>query len=163
LSHNQTDEGVTMPTLLVRMQVKAGKAARYEEILRELVKDTKASEPHCLRYEYWRGAEANAYYCLLSFTDTRAFYLHQSSEYHEQYLPELFDMFDGFSIEYVDPIERGGAGLPLTHDTPLPPDAPARMKDAVAKYPIAVQALWAALRSTDHSPNAVSGTQLSSR
>lgn len=135
-----------MPTLLVRMQVKAGKAARYEEILRALVADTEAHEPDCLRYEYWRGAEANAYYCLLSFRDTRSFYVHQSSEYHEKYLPELFEMFDGFSIEYVDPIERGGSGLPLTQDVPLGPDASARMKEAVAKYPIAVQAWWAALR-----------------
>jgi quinol monooxygenase YgiN len=135
-----------MPTLLVRMQVKAGKAARYEEILRELVKDTKANEPGCLRYEYWRGAEPNAYYCLLSFTDTHAFYVHQSSEYHETYLPELFEMFDGFSIEYVDPIERGGSQLPLTQDVPLAADASARMKEAVAKYPIAVQAWWSALR-----------------
>lgn len=135
-----------MPTLLVRMQVKAGKAARYEEILRALVADTKAHEPDCLRYEYWRGAEPNAYYCLLSFTDTRAFYVHQSSEYHEAYLPELFEMFDGFSIEYVDPIERGGSGLPLTQDVPLPAGAPGRMKEAAEKYPIAVQAWWAALR-----------------
>jgi quinol monooxygenase YgiN len=130
----------------VRVPSADSNAARYEEILRELVKDTNTHEPDCLRYEYWRGAEPNAYYCLLSFTDTRAFYLHQASEYHEQYLPELFDMFDGFSIEYVDPIERGGSGLPLTHDTPLAPDAPAPMKEAVAKYPIAVQAWWAALR-----------------
>lgn len=135
-----------MPTLLVRMQVKAGKARRYEEILRELVKDTQASEPDCLRYEYWRGAEPNAYYCLLSFTDTHAFYVHQSSEYHEQYLPELFEMFDGFSIEYVDPIERGGSGLPLTQDVPLAPDVSGRMQEAVARYPIAVQQWWAALR-----------------
>jgi quinol monooxygenase YgiN len=135
-----------MPTLLVRMQVKTGKAARYEEILRELVKDTQAHEPGCLRYEYWRGAEPDSYYCLLSFTDTQAFYVHQSSEYHEQYLPELFEMFDGFSIEYVDPVDRGGAGLPLTQDVALPPDAPPRMQEAVAKYPIAVQAWWAALR-----------------
>ena len=68
-----------MPTLLVRMQVKAGMAARYEEILRALVADTEANEPGCLRYEYWRGAEPNAYYCLLSFENTQAFYLHQSS------------------------------------------------------------------------------------
>ncbi|MCU0977275.1 MAG: antibiotic biosynthesis monooxygenase [Steroidobacteraceae bacterium] len=95
-----------MPTLLVRMQVKAGKAARYEEILRELVKDTKANEPGCLRYEYWRGAEPNAYYCLLSFTDTHAFYVHQSSEYHETYLPELFEMFDWRSTR--SPCRRGG-------------------------------------------------------
>ena len=135
-----------MPTLLVRMQVKPGKARRYEEILRELVKDTQANEPGCLRYEYWRGGEPNAYYCLLSFTGTHAFYLHQSSEYHEQYLPELFEMFDGFSIEYVDPIERGGSGLPLTQDVPLAPGVPGRMKEAVAKYPIAVQTWWSALR-----------------
>lgn len=135
-----------MPTLLVRMQVKPGKDRRYEEILRELVKDTQANEPGCLRYEYWRGAEPNAYYCLLSFTDTQAFYVHQSSEYHEQYLPELFEMFDGFSIEYVDPVERGGSGLPLTQDVPLAPDVSGRMKEAAAKYPIAVQAWWAALR-----------------
>jgi len=135
-----------MPTLLVRMQVKPGKAARYEEILRKLVEDTEANEPDCLRYEYWRGAAENSYYCLLSFTDTHAFYTHQSSEYHEEYLPELFTMFDGFSIEYVDPIERGGANLPLTHDTPLAADVSDRMKDAVGKYPIAVQAWWAALR-----------------
>ena len=135
-----------MPTLLVRMQVKAGKAARYEEILRELVKDTRANEPGCLRYEYWRGAEPNAYYCLLSFTDTQSFYLHQSSEYHETYLPELFEMFDGFSIEYVDPVEGGGAELPLTQDVPLAPGVSDRMKEAVTKYPIAVQAWWSALR-----------------
>jgi quinol monooxygenase YgiN len=135
-----------MPTLLVRMKAKPASCARYEEILRELVRETRAHEPDCLRYEYWRGAEPCVYYCLLSFTDNTAFYVHQSSHYHEVALPELFTMFEDFSIEYVDPIEGGGADLPLTDTVGLPPGAPAPLLAAMEKYPVAVQAWWQALR-----------------
>ena len=136
-----------MPTILAHIKTKPGKSSRFETILRELVQHTRSSEPNCLRYEYWRGATPDRYYALLSFVDSRAFYEHQASEYHERYVPELLDMFEEFSLEYVDPVENGGSDLPLTANAPLTAgDSPA-LKEQAVKYPISTQAWWSALRT----------------
>lgn len=134
-----------MPSLLCHIQVRAGQAARFETILKDLAAHTQAHEAGCLRYEYWRGARENFYYAFLAFVDSRAFYEHQASEYHEQYLDELLNMFEAFSIEYVDPVQGGGSGLPATIDSPLGPDADGRLGVQKQRYPMAVQGWWAAL------------------
>lgn len=135
-----------MPTILAHIKTKAGMTTRFETILRELVAHTRSSEPNCLRYEYWRGAASERYYALLSFVDSRAFYEHQASEYHERYLPELLDMFEEFSLEYVDPVENGGSGLPPTANAPLGLNDSAALKEQAVKYPISTPTWWSALR-----------------
>jgi quinol monooxygenase YgiN len=135
-----------MPTILAHIKTKPGKATRFESILRELVVHTRSSEPNCLRYEYWRGAAPERYYALLSFVDSRAFYEHQASEYHERFVPELLDMFEEFSMEYVDPVENGGSNLPLTANAPLSSSDSAALKDQAQKYPISTQPWWSAMR-----------------
>ena len=135
-----------MAALLCHIQVRAGKSERFETILKDLAAHTHAHEPGCLRYEYWRGAKPDFYYAFLAFVDARAFYEHQASEYHEQYLDELLNMFDAFSIEYVDPVEKGGADLPATVDGPLGADEGGRLAAQKERYPMAVQGWWGALR-----------------
>jgi quinol monooxygenase YgiN len=131
-----------MVTLLAHIKVKPGRAHRFEEILRDMVAQTKASEPDCLRYEYWRGAEENFYYCLLSFTSKIDFYNHQNSDYHEGYLEEFGACFADLRLEYIDPVADGGSGLGATHDPALPADASDLLRSAAEKFRITIQPWW---------------------
>ena len=136
-----------MSSMLVHIKVRAGQAPRFETVLKDLTAHTPAHEPGCLRYEYWRGASENQHYAFLAFVDGRAFYEHQASEYHEQYLEALLNMFETFSIENVDPIEAGGSGLPATVDSPLGLDPEGRLGVQKQRYPISVQAWWERVRT----------------
>jgi quinol monooxygenase YgiN len=131
-----------MVTLLAHIRVKDGRAARFEEILRDMVAQTKSREPECLRYEYWRGAEINFYYCLLSFTSKIAFYNHQNSDYHEGYLEEFGACFADLKLEYIDPVADGGSGLGPTRNPALPADASDLLRSAGEKFPITIQPWW---------------------
>lgn len=134
-----------MPTMLARMVAKQNAGPRFEEIARDMVRQTFANEPGCLRYEYWRGAEPNHYYCLLSFKDNPAFYTHQASSYHLGHLPELMGMFESFSLEFVDPIAGAGSDLPRTRDTALETQAARELREQETLYPIHEAAWWEAL------------------
>jgi quinol monooxygenase YgiN len=131
-----------MITLLVHIQVHPERAARFEEILRDMVTQTKSREPACLAYEYYRGEAPFSYYCRLAFASKIAFYEHQNSEYHEGYLAEFAACFASVRLEYLDPVGSGGSMLGATEDTKLPPDADAALVEAERKYPIAVQDWW---------------------
>ena len=135
-----------MITLLVHIQVHAERAQRFEEILRDMVAQTKRREPACLAYEYYRGASAFSYYCRLVFASKIAFYDHQNSDYHEGYLADFAACFASLKLEYLDPVGGGGSMLGATEDSPLAPDADAALRQAEQKYPIAVQGWWESLR-----------------
>jgi quinol monooxygenase YgiN len=137
-----------MITLLVHIRVHEGKAARFEEILADMVAQTKASEPDCLAYEYYRGAEPNSYYCRLAFASKIAFYNHQNSTYHEGYLAEFAACFAALKLEYIDPVAAGGSGLDPTNNPALPADATGPLRDAETKYPIDIPNWWLNLRRT---------------
>ena len=66
-----------MASLLAHIKIQPGKEQKWEAIMHDMVSQTFASEEGVVRYEYWKGQEPNAYYCLLSFKDKWAFYHHQ--------------------------------------------------------------------------------------
>jgi quinol monooxygenase YgiN len=132
------------------MRVHSDKTTRFEEILQDMVAQTKSREPDCLRYEYFRGAEPNTYYCMLAFTSKIAFYHHQNSSYHDGYLEEFGACFAELRLEYIDPVAAGGSAFDPTTSPALPADADGPLREAQSRYPIAVQGWWMKLRQTKH-------------
>lgn len=100
-----------MATILAHITVRPGMAAEFEGVARTLYAATHDLEPRVRRYEYWRGADENTYYSLLSFDTFNDFIGHQASDHHESASPQLGKMIAGLRLEWVDPI--GGAS-PLT-------------------------------------------------
>ena len=133
-----------MTTLLAHIRIKPGKEAKWEVIIADMVAQTFATEDGVLRYEYWKGQEPNAYYCLLSFADKWAFYEHQMSDHHEGH--DFADVLDSIRLEYVDPVEGAGGGLTRTLDPPMPPDASEMQRTAQARFPLTVPEWWSGRR-----------------
>jgi quinol monooxygenase YgiN len=131
-----------MATLLAHIHIKPGKEAKWEAIMHDMVRQTFGTEEGVLRYEYWKGHEENAYYCLLSFKDKWAFYHHQMSEHHEGH--DFADVLAGIRLEYIDPVEGAGGGLPHTTDPALPDDASEEMRIAQERFPLTIPAWWGA-------------------
>jgi quinol monooxygenase YgiN len=128
-------------TLLAHIRIKPGKEEKWEAIMADMARETFATEEGVLRYEYWKGQDENSYYCLLSFSDKWAFYHHQMSDHHESH--DFGDVLADIRLEYLDPVEAGGSGLPRTLDPPLAPDATEAMQTAQARFPIQVAPWWA--------------------
>ncbi|MBL0115761.1 MAG: hypothetical protein IPP45_10220 [Sphingomonadales bacterium] len=105
-----------------------------------MVAQTFANETSVTRYEYWKGQEENAYYCLLSFADKWAFYRHQMSPHHEGH--DFADVLADIRLEYVDPVKGAGGGLARTEDLPLPPDADDDLRTAQMRFPLSIPTWW---------------------
>ena len=58
-----------MTTLLAHIEIKPGREAQFEDIMRDMVQKTLSEEDGVLRYEYFKGQQDNFYYCLLAFRD----------------------------------------------------------------------------------------------
>lgn len=129
-----------MASLLAHIQIKPGKEEKWEAIMRDMVHHTFGTEEGVIRYEYWKGQEPLSYYCLLSFKDKWAFYHHQMSDHHEGH--DFADVLAGIKLEYVDPVEGAGGGLPHTSDPALPCDANEAMRTAQERFPLAIPAWW---------------------
>ena len=129
-----------MATLLAHIEIHPGKEEKWEAIVADMVKQTFEQEEGVLRYEYFKGQKPNFYYCLLSFTDKWAFYLHQGSDYHEGH--DFADVIAGIELEYLDPV-TGACDLPHTENPPLPADAGETLRQIEAAFPISVPAWWA--------------------
>ena len=129
-----------MATILAHIDIQPGKEAKWEAIIADMVKQTFEQEEGVLRYEYFKGQTPNHYYCLLSFEDKWAFYVHQASDYHEGH--DFADVIAGIELEYIDPV-RNASGLPATENPPLPEDATELLKQTEATFPIAIASWWA--------------------
>lgn len=133
-----------MTTILAHLTIKPGKEAAFEDIAREMVRQTTGNEPGCVRYEYWRGQDARNYYVLLAFRDSGAFYEHQASDWHEQYTNPLRDCWETIRLEILDPVP-GASPLSPTVEQPLPDDAPEAQRRHEAAIPITRAAWWDSL------------------
>ena len=130
-----------MATLLAHIEVKPGREAEFEAIAADLYRDTHASEPACLRYEYWRGAEPGHYYSLLSFEDFHAFLRHQGSDHHEEASRRIGEVCARVRLEWVDPIPDASA-LPATEMQELPAGADETTARHHRWYAAVVQPWW---------------------
>ena len=111
-----------MATILAHIQVHDGREADFEEVAARLHQETHDRETGVRHYEYWRGAEAGLYYCLLAFDDFRAFLVHQTSDHHETASPKLGELIRDMKLEWVDPV-GGASKLPPTNMQDLPDGA----------------------------------------
>ena len=108
-----------MATILAHITVRPGMAGEFEGVARTLYAATHHLEPRVRRYEYWRGADENTYYSLLSFDTFNDFLAHQTSDHHESASPQLGRMIAGLRLEWVDPI-AGASPLTPTDGEALP-------------------------------------------
>jgi quinol monooxygenase YgiN len=129
-----------MATLLAHIKIQPGKEAKWEAIMHDMVAETFGTEDGVIRYEYWKGQEPLSYYCLLSFKDKWAFYHHQMSDHHEGH--DFADVLAGITLEYIDPVQGAGGGLPPTTDPALPDDASDTTKIAQERFPLSIPAWW---------------------
>ncbi len=134
-----------MATILAHLQVKPGMAARFEEIASELYRLTHEHESDVRRYEYWRGADENTYYTLLSFDTFLDFITHQTSDHHESASPQLGEVLAGLRLEWVDPI-RGASDLTPTDRQDPPADASALVRAYAERFAAQVADWWLPLR-----------------
>jgi len=128
-----------MATILAHIEIKPGTETQWEAIMSDMVSQTFAHEEGVLRYEYFKGQSPLHYYCLLSFEDKMAFYVHQASDYHEGH--DFASVLADFTLEYLDPV-KGACALPPTLNSPLPSDATDALRAAEALFPINVAAWW---------------------
>ncbi len=128
-----------MATLLCHIEINPGKENEFEAVMKEMYRRTHAEEPNCVRYEYFRGAKQNFYYCLLSFTDYASFLLHQVSDYHEGF--DFASMIKSLELEWVDPVTEA-APLKPTEPGDLPDNASDTIKAAAEAYVMNLQEWW---------------------
>lgn len=122
-----------------------GAAARFEEIAVALHRATHDHEDRVRRYEYWRGAEPDTYYSLLSFDSFDDFLVHQTSEHHESASPQLREVLAGIRLEWVDPI-TGASPLVPTEQTAVAADADELTRRYAERFAADVAAWWLPLR-----------------
>ena len=132
-----------MATFLAKIKVFEGKEAAFEEVARNMFRDTHAHEPTCRRYEYWRGAESRTYYCMESFDDYLGFMQHQTSDHHEA--PDFGALLENLELEWIDPIQ-GACELTETNPKDLPDDASDAMQQHADNMPVVLQEWWLRLR-----------------
>ena len=134
-----------MATFLAHIKIFEGKEAEFEEVSRTMYEATHRAEPHCRRYEFWRGAEPRSYYCLESFDDFLAFMNHQTSDHHEA--PDFGSLLETIELEWLDPVQ-GASDLVPTEAQELPADAGDFTRSKTAGHTVVMQAWWEALRVT---------------
>lgn len=135
-----------MATILAHITVKPGCAARFEQIAAELYRSTHDIETNVRRYEYWRGADENTYYTLLSFDSFGDFLVHQTSDHHESASPALGEVIAGLSLEWVDPITSASPLTPTVATELPPPDASALLRLYAERFAAQEQPWWQPLR-----------------
>lgn len=129
-----------MATLLAHMRVRPGKEAEWEALMRSMTLETFRKEGGVIRYEFWKGETERTYYCLLAFKDKFAYYEHQMSEAFQE--ADLSPLLEEHTVEYLDPVQGAGGGLPPTRDPPLPDDAGEELREMQQLYPIRMPAWW---------------------
>lgn len=134
-----------MATLLAHIKVKPGMASRFEDISRKLYAESHAKETRILRYEYFRGAEPDTFYTLLSFDSFVGFLEHQTSDHHEIAAPSIGEVVEAIKLEWVDPLQ-GGSPLPPTNNEAVAADAAELTKRYAERYAPHVADWWLAQR-----------------
>lgn len=130
-----------MATMLAHIQVKPGREAAFEAVIRPLFTRSHADEAALLRYEYWRGETVGRYYALLAFSDYAGFMAHQDSDHHEAATPLLGDLVAEMWLEWLSPVE-GASPLPAFTSAALPSNPSAVMRRYAAMFPMASPDWW---------------------
>jgi quinol monooxygenase YgiN len=84
-----------MPTAIVKIKIKAGREADFEDFARNLVKVVNEKEPGVRFYQAFGTSEPGHYCFLESFIDEEASKAHVKSDHFRAIRPALVDFFDG--------------------------------------------------------------------
>ena len=139
-----------MATILAHITIKEGKEAAFEDLAKELYRESHETETGLLRYEYWRGADPGTYYTLLAFDDHRTFIVHQTSDHHETAAPVLGQVIEKIRLEFVDPI-GGASPLPPTEHQDPPEEADDLTVTYTDRFAARVADWWHALRPKERA------------
>lgn len=135
-----------MATILAHITIKPGMEGAFEATVKPLFAASHAEEKALKRYEYWRGQEPGAYYCLLAFDDYAGFMAHQTSPHHEGAVAALGDQIADIRLEWVDPVQ-GASPLPTTEAGAVGEGASDLARQYAKLFPVALAGWWAGLRS----------------
>ena len=135
-----------MSSLLAHVKVVEGQEQKFEELQKELYKQSHANEDCIIRYEHYRGRQKNSYYSLLVYPTYLDFLIkHQISKHHEEAGAQFGGVIESLDLEWLDPIENA-APVGITEMQELPENAPELAKEYIETYPAVVQKWWFDLR-----------------
>ena len=135
-----------MSSLLAHVKVVEGQEEKFEELQKELYKQSHANEDCIIRYEHYRGRERNSYYTLLVYPTYLDFLLkHQISKHHEDAGAQFGGVIESLDLEWLDPIEEA-APVCITEMQELTENVPELAKYYIKKYPAIIQNWWIELR-----------------
>lgn len=135
-----------MASLLAKIQIHPGKEAEFESVMAFMYEQTHTTESDVLRYEYWRGREPGFYYCLLTFSDSVAFWRHQASDHHEGEMARFVACIAQLDLEVLDAVQ-GASPLPMTQEVSCPASESAFVQEQAQAFPVGLEQWWVALRS----------------
>ena len=76
-----------MLDLIVTQRVNPGMEKPFEDLLREVTKNTLAIDKGCLRYEWYRSPEPYTYILIERWTDREAAQAHLNSDHLAEIMP----------------------------------------------------------------------------
>lgn len=94
-------------TFLARMKVKPEKEAEFIALAQRFTAETRANEPGCLAYEFFRlREEPNGFAVFESFANAEAEQAHRDSAHFAELAPPLLECLDGTYVrEYLDHLD----------------------------------------------------------
>ena len=141
-----------MFALLAHVVLRAGTAARFEELARQLAHESVTRESGLRRYEYFRREEPDHFLAVMAFDDYRDFIAHQSSEHHHVLAGAMRDMIVEIRLEQIDAISGCSILAPIGEavvtsvgtDLSPPTDAEltARTEHYQQRYPLSPVSWW---------------------
>tara|TARA_B100000212_G_scaffold328430_1_gene292689 strand:+ start:97 stop:513 length:417 start_codon:yes stop_codon:yes gene_type:complete len=136
-----------MSSLLAHIKIVDGQEQKFEELSKELYKQSHLKEDCIIRYEYYRGRERNSYYTLLVYPTYLDFLLkHQISEHHEEAGAQYDGVIESIDLEWLDPIDDA-APVGVTKMEPIPEDSSDLAKEYGESHAAEVQDWWLKLRN----------------
>ena len=138
-----------MTTFLCKLLITEGKEAEYEKVQRKLYEETHANEQGCVRYEFYRATADRTYYALLSFSDYKAFFIHQVADYHVD--ANLDPLLEAVEIIWLDPMDGGNKLVgtnpePVTDDMGTPAELSTWRKLYEGNFNLSIPEWWKRLR-----------------
>jgi hypothetical protein len=128
-----------MSSLLAHIKIVEGQEQKFEDLSKELYKQSHANEDCIIRYEYYRGREKNSYYTLLVYPSYLDFLLkHQISQYD--------GVIEDIDLEWLDAIEDA-APVGITEMQKVPENSSDLAKEYGVSHAAEIQDWWLKLRN----------------
>ena len=95
-----------MIAVVATIQVKEGKEADFEAVMKELGEKVRANEPGTTLYQVCKSAQAPTYVVLENYTDQDAFTHHTTTTYFKEASPKMGACMAGApKIEFYEVID----------------------------------------------------------